>query len=217
MAGFDIHTMLYMLPAILVGFTVHEFAHAWTAVRLGDGTPLAEGRLTLNPLRHIEPMGFILILIAGFGWAKPVRITPGAFRNPRRDEVAVSLAGPLANLLLAVTLAVVLKLVRGGGIEALAPGTAGAAVNNLLAYGIWINLMLAVFNLLPLPPLDGSHVVSAFIPPRYAFLKERYLKLGALVLVGAILLGYFAGRSVLPITPVTRFLFRGLLGMLGMT
>jgi Zn-dependent protease len=106
---FDLKETLLMLPAILFGFTIHEFWHAYTATRFGDDTPARQGRLTLNPLPHIDPIGFAMIVFAGFGWAKPVQVNPQAFRNPRRDDLIVSLAGPLSNLITAIVFALIIK------------------------------------------------------------------------------------------------------------
>jgi Zn-dependent protease len=164
---FALH-LLFIVPALLVGFTLHEFAHAAVAVRLGDPTPKSQGRLSLDPRRHIHPLGAIMVLLAGIGFAKPVMINP---RNLRGDwsQLMVSLAGPAANLVIAIVASVALKLVASA--TALTPGFpnffAPCALNNLplevlkvgLYYMYTLNLYLMVFNLFPVPPLDGFEII----------------------------------------------------------
>ena len=149
------HTLL-VLPGILVGFTVHEFAHAWVALRLGDDTAQQMGRFSLNPIRHIDLIGFILLLTAGFGWAKPVMIDHSKLRRPRRDDVLIAVAGPFSNLALSIAgtalLALLIAVLPYRGNQLLTWGL------QALNAGIFVNLGLFVFNLIPIPPLDGSHV-----------------------------------------------------------
>jgi len=135
-----------------LAITVHEYAHARRALAAGDATPLANGRVTLNPLAHYDPIGTTLLIVAGFGWAKPVPVDPRNFRSPRKDALWVSLWGPLSNVLLAAFLAIFLRL------DALGPYT------DAVRFIVLINCVLAVFNLIPIPPLDGSHVLSALLP-----------------------------------------------------
>ena len=154
------------LPTIiifLVSIAFHEYAHAWTAVRLGDPTPRQDGRLTLNVLSHISLPGLLMLLIAGIGWAKPVRVNPYNLKRPEMDMLKISLAGPAANLLLAVICAAAWRLDVGH--------SSGLMVQ-LFMSGAYLNVMLAFFNLLPLPPLDGSKIISPFIPTRW----NRYLQ-----------------------------------------
>lgn len=153
---------------LLIAFTLHEFSHAFTAVRLGDDTPRLDGRLSLNPLRHLDPWGCIMLIVAGFGWAKPVRVNPYAVtRKNKAGMMLVSAAGPCANLLLAVLGALLLRsgAVRGNtplfGLNFL-PGPL-----YFLTQFIWINISLMVFNLIPLAPLDGEKVVGYFIPDSF--------------------------------------------------
>ena len=192
----DIKSMLYSAPAVIAGLSVHEFCHAWAALKLGDTTARDEGRVTLNPIRHIDPLGMIFILIAGFGWAKPVRFRPEALKNPRRDKALIAAAGPVANLVLG--LAGVLALRFAGGLIAGLPGQAGEVAFNLLLYFAFINLGLFVFNLLPLPPLDGSHI--AFSGLNLPDNTERALmKYGAYALFAVILIENRIGVDILPV------------------
>jgi len=143
------------MPAAIIGLTVHEFSHAYVAFRLGDHTAKDQGRLTLNPLKHIDWMGFFLIVIAGFGWAKPVSFNPDNLKHKHRDEILISIAGPLSNLVIALLFFMVARVLfvfeffnsTGFGL-----GT----INLMVVWGV-INISLFIFNLIPLPPLDGFH------------------------------------------------------------
>ena len=175
MRGLDTATLLYLGVALVVAATIHEFAHAYVADRLGDPTPRAQGRLTLNPLAHLDPLGSILILLAGFGWAKPVQINPMHFRDWRRDTIIVAAAGPLANITLLFALGVPFKL---GLLD-----FGGSTVDRLLVTVIQINAMLAVFNLIPVPPLDGSKILMGLLPPAQAVSYARLQPYGVLILL----------------------------------
>jgi Zn-dependent protease len=161
-----IETIIFII-IILFAITVHEFSHALAAEMMGDPTPRLAGRLTLNPIKHIDPIGFLMLLIVRFGWAKPVPINPYNFRDPVRGEMVVSFAGPASNFLAAWLAAVLMKLFP---VVFLSNGYVQGAV----LYFIWINLALAVFNLLPIPPLDGSHILEPFIPEEYRRMLEQY-------------------------------------------
>ena len=152
---------------ILVMLPIHELAHAWVAVKLGDYTPRWHGRLTFNPFAHLDLIGTAMLVICGFGYAKPVPVNPRNFRNPRRDMALVALAGPVSNLLMA---AVVLLLLRVSVfIFPVWSPLAVSIVSLLVNIFVQINIGLAVFNLLPIPPLDGSRIFSAVLPPRLSF------------------------------------------------
>ena len=176
--GFDPAFLLYLGIALVVAATVHEFAHAYVADRLGDPTPRSQGRLTLNPLAHLDPLGTVLILLAGFGWAKPVQINPANFRDWRRDSIIVAAAGPLANVTLLFVLGVPYKLglLEGGPLGV-------SSVSRLLLVMIQINAMLAVFNLIPVPPLDGSKILMGLLPPAQAVSYARLQPYGVLILL----------------------------------
>jgi len=175
MLGLDPATLLVVGAALVVAATVHEFAHAYVADRLGDPTPRSQGRLTLNPLAHLDLLGSLLILLAGFGWAKPVQINPMNFRDWRRDSILVAAAGPLANVTLLFFLGVPYKL---GLLE-----LGGVGPDRLLLTTIRINAMLAVFNLVPVPPLDGSKILMGLLPPAQAVSYARLQPYGVLVLL----------------------------------
>lgn len=206
--GLGTTDLLLFIPAILLGFTLHEYAHARLAVALGDPTPRERGRLTLNPLRHIDLVGLLLILTVGFGWARPVQFDPSRFKRPRRGRAAVAVIGPAANLVLAVVLVLVLRFVVSPG-----DGASGRAlVERGLVLGIYLNLVLLVLNMLPLPPLDGSHLVLVLIPEDKPRLAQLYVRYGAVVLLVLILGGTVFGRNILPIgnvaTSLLQLLFR---------
>ena len=175
---------LYILPAILIGLTVHEWAHAYAAYRLGDPTAKNLGRMTLNPLAHIDPIGFVMLLLVGFGWAKPVPVTPRNFKNYRRDDIIVSLAGIATNLIVAF----LFSFVYVAGILKWGLAT-NEAFMSIIGSIISINLTLAVFNLIPIYPLDGSHVAESLlmhkIPRVFMFLRQY----GQIILLGLIISG----------------------------
>jgi len=149
--------IIVLLAVILYAITVHEFSHAATADMLGDPTPRMAGRLSLNPLSHIDPIGFIMLILVRFGWAKPVPINPYNFRDPVRGEVLVSLAGPLSNFISAWVCATIVRFLP-------ADIAMNGYVQLVLSNFIFINLALGVFNLIPVPPLDGSHLIEPFLP-----------------------------------------------------
>lgn len=148
---------LYILPGVLLGFSLHEFAHAQTAVWLGDDTPKLQGRLSISPLVHIDIIGFLMIILAGFGWAKPVEINPYNFKKPKRDDILVSIAGPLANLFIAIFFLLLMKILYHA--PNFLPYSLYETIMNIFDYTVWINIVLFVFNLIPIPPLDGSHIL----------------------------------------------------------
>jgi Zn-dependent protease len=160
-------SLLISLIIILFAITIHEFSHAMAADVLGDPTPRLAGRLTLNPIKHIDPVGFLMLLLVRFGWAKPVPINPYNFKDPVRGEMVVSFAGPASNFLAAFIAARLIKLVP---INIIMSGYVGSAVSDF----IFINLALAVFNLIPIPPLDGSHILEPFIPDNVKRTFEQY-------------------------------------------
>jgi len=163
--GNSLTDVLLRLPALLVAISCHEGAHAWTADRLGDPTPRQQGRLTLDPRAHMDPLGTLLILVAPIGWGRPVQVRPDYFRSPLEDNARVSFAGPLANLVVAVTAALLLRLlVVLVPPAAMQQAPAAALVVLALQYMVVLNALLAVFNLLPIPPLDGSKILAALWP-----------------------------------------------------
>jgi Zn-dependent protease len=200
--------MLIRLPGILIGLTFHEFAHAFLAVKMGDDTPIQEGRYTLNPIRHIDFIGLILILTAGFGWAKPVRFNPNNLKNPRLDENIISLAGPLTNFVCAIVITGLLKLLIVFVPEIFRIQLYGQYILQGFLYAILINLILGIFNLIPIPPLDGSHILLSFIPDRYYQFKANLVQYGSFILIAIILVDNFSKINILPIGPLTDWFFQ---------
>lgn len=186
--------ILFFLPGFIVGLTLHEFSHAFMAVRFGDPTPREKGRLSLNPFRHLDIFGTVMLFVAGFGWAKPVPVDSRFLRNPRRDMLWIALAGPVSNLLLAYLLGMLVLFFYSSGSETL--GMHGSILLLVLVQGVWINIILAVFNLLPVPPLDGSRIASSLIPEKLIGAWNIFERVGPMVLLAGVLLANFAGISI---------------------
>ncbi len=191
MLGLTLAGLIANAITLIIAFTVHECAHAWTANRLGDPTARYMGRLTLNPLPHIDPLGMILGLIYGFGWAKPTPVNPRALRyGPVAGMALVSIAGPLSNLGLALIFAAVWRLtgpvvsVFGAG------GKLFPTPVDLLQRLVFINLLLLIFNLIPIPPLDGFSVLRALVPYTWAYQLQRLEPYGPMILLGVFVLSY---------------------------
>lgn len=190
MDGVNITNILTSLVVLIISISVHECAHAFSADRLGDPTPRSQGRVTLNPWAHLDPMGSFMMLVSslmgvGLGWGKPVMIDRRYFRHPWRDDAIVSAAGPASNLVMATIAAILLRTL----------GMAGGVVTfglfeRFLLIGILINLSLAFFNLIPIRPLDGSWIMSAILPPgprvHYEIFMQRY---GPIIFLGLVFLG----------------------------
>ncbi|MGQ9823994.1 MAG: site-2 protease family protein [Desulfotomaculales bacterium] len=193
-----LYEMVVIVPAVILGLAFHEFAHALAADSLGDRTARYQGRLTLNPLAHVDAVGLVMLFLAGFGWARPVPVNPFNFRgDKKRGLLLVSLAGPAANLALAVLGAVALGVFLGlGGGLALTP-----AARDVLLGIIRINVVLAVFNLLPVPPLDGSKILAGILPGRQEWLYtlENYGVLILLVLLFTGVIGRVLGFFISPL------------------
>lgn len=197
-------TLRYLSVAalpLLFAITLHEAAHGWVAKQFGDSTAKVLGRLTLNPLKHIDPVGTILVpalmlLLGGvvFGWAKPVPVNSRNLRNPKRDMAIVAVAGPLANLLMAVIWAMIMKL--GLGLHDAMPWLSVPMVY-MGAIGIWLNLILMVLNLLPIPPLDGGRVLSGLLPNELSDKLDRVEPYGIFIVIGLLVLGLL-GKILLP-------------------
>lgn len=189
--------ILSFLIAIIVALTIHEFAHAFVANYLGDPTAKYEGRLSLNPIRHLDPLGTALLLIflftvgLGFGWGKPVPINPYNLRH-RHGELLVSLAGPFSNLLLAILLVLIVALLPGG-----VTGGWSNDFSSLISVLVAVNVMLGVFNLLPIPPLDGSKILFDLLPQGQSEVRATLERYGPFILIAVILFGFgFLGSLV---------------------
>lgn len=171
--SFDLMGTLLMLPGLVLALTFHEYAHAKTSDKLGDPTPEAEGRLTLNPFAHLDPIGTICLLFAGFGWGKPVNINPTYYRNPVKDGAKVAAAGPIANFILAFAMFFLYAI-----ISILVPETQAVdIILTMLFYGAYLNVSLGVFNLLPFPPLDGSKIFAYILKGKareFMYKLEQY-------------------------------------------
>lgn len=171
-------TFLYTLPALVLSLSIHEYAHAWVAYKLGDISQKIRGRLTLNPLSHIDPIGFIAIMLVGVGWGKPVTVDDRNFKDSRKGMMLTSLAGPASNLILAILVTIIIKLLMVFGIFTnIANSNVGGIIINMLLYVIQFNIVFGIFNLIPLPPLDGSKVLAYFLPQKargFMYTLERY-------------------------------------------
>jgi Zn-dependent protease len=212
----DASTLIASVVVLLVAFPIHEFAHAWTATYFGDNTPSMYGRLTLNPLAHLDVMGSLMLLLAGFGWAKPVPVNPSVLR--RRSSSAlmwVSLAGPMSNFLLALLGAIPFRLGLVSLERAFFPTeTLLPSFDKVMLYFVSINLLLMLFNLLPLAPLDGDKIAEYFLPPQMAVYFERIRPYGPMILLAVIVLGNLGNINILGaiIGPPLQLLTRLLLG-----
>ena len=174
--------LVLKIPALLIAVTIHEVAHAVVADRLGDPTPRALGRLTLNPFPHIDPFGALAFVIAGFGWAKPVPVNAANLRHPRRDMALVAVAGPISNLLLAFVGLVLFVLARHSGLV-------GVPVAQVLLWIFQLNLALGIFNLIPLPPLDGGHFLPYFLPRGASTVLHSLEQFGPMILLVLVVSG----------------------------
>ena len=196
--------LLLLVPVLIFALCFHEFAHAWVAYKLGDPTAKQSGRLTLNPLAHLDPMGSLMILIIGFGYAKPVPVDARYLKNPRTDMMKVAFAGPAANLLLAFV---------GGTI--IRAHVVGGSLILMLYLFTQINIMLTVFNMIPIPPLDGSQIFSGLMVRKNPNLVMKLQMYGPQILFGLILIGYLTEISPLwwamsPFVNFFLFLFAGI-------
>lgn len=191
--------LIVLAPAFLLAISFHEFAHAWMAVRFGDPSPRYAGRLTLNPLAHLDFLGTVMLLLVGIGFAKPVQVDPTRFRRPIVDMMWVALAGPASNIILAVAAALLLRM------SAL---PLGLWLERFLVQSVWLNIALACFNLLPIPPLDGSRIIRPFVSWRARMLLAQLESYGFLIIL---LLSYTGILSALVFRPAF-FISRLLLG-----
>ena len=215
-SNLSLPTIIALLVTLTISLPFHEFAHAWSAVELGDDTPRLNGRLTLNPLAHLDPIGSLLLIVAFFGWAKPVPVNPYNFRNPKLGLALVSAAGPFANFILALAAAIPFRIGLLEWINNM-PGGSPLAHSLLTFIEIFIglNLNLMLFNLIPIGPLDGAKILRGLAPygwDRWLVPLEQY---GVFILMALVFLGTFGKFSILGmiISPVTQFLATAILGV----
>ena len=185
--SYDITQWIIKAPVILFAITIHEYAHGRAALRMGDPTAKAMGRLTLNPLPHIDPLGAICLFVFHFGWAKPVPINPWYFKDIRKDTILVSLAGPFSNLVAAFITGLLIR-------DFLLPYNIYCEV---LYYMLFLNIGLGIFNLLPLPPLDGAHVLENILPPASAQKFREFGRYSPVVLIAIVFLDNFAHTGII--------------------
>ncbi len=193
--------LIILAPPLLFALTFHEFAHGYVAYRLGDPTAKNAGRLTLNPLKHLDPIGTIAFFFIKFGWAKPVPVNPAYFRNPRKDMLWVALAGPVTNLVLALISAIITKtlwfLASSLPYSAMAEAIL-VPLNAMLIASVWINLVLCIFNFLPIPPLDGSRILSGLLPQDLAISYMKIERYGFIIILVLAFSGVLS-KVILPI------------------
>ncbi|MCX6791816.1 MAG: site-2 protease family protein [Candidatus Gottesmanbacteria bacterium] len=202
-ASFNLLDFIFSLVALIVAIDIHEFSHAWAAERLGDPTPRLQGRLTLNPLAHLDPIGTILLILVRFGWGKPVQFDPFNLRNPRRDGALISIAGPVSNMLMTAMCSILLQLI----FRIPAPGSlvimvAGALLQQIIV----MNVMLGIFNLVPIHPLDGFKIVEGILPEAQAHEWHELERFGIIFLI-FLLFPIFGGVAPIQriISPVINF------------
>jgi len=212
MENFDLVRILKFLPGIILGLTVHEFCHALVAHRCGDSTSKDQGRITLNPLKHIDLFGFIMLIVAGFGWAKPVQFNEANLRNPKYDVMKIAVAGPLSNAILAMILSVFFSLYMK--LSPVYQNSTLQIITEIFLYAIYINWGLFIFNLIPLPPLDGSHLLFNQFR-KYPDFYDALYKYGSYVFIGLIVATVVTKINFLPIWPAIKFLGEGFLSLVG--
>lgn len=204
--------LILSIPGVLIAITFHEFAHAWMADKIGDDTPRRQKRLTLNPLSHMDPIGILMLLFVGFGWGKPVEINPNNFNRTisiRKGNALVSLAGPVMNFILAIIFSIIYALVLAfGGSFALTE--AGGVICTILVYIISMNVGLGVFNLIPLPPLDGSKVLKAVLPTKSRNWLEQHERMLYLIFIVV----WITPISTMIISPIINLINQGLLNLI---
>jgi Zn-dependent protease len=194
------YVLIGLLLSLLIGITVHEFAHAWEANRLGDPTPKRLGRLSLNPIRHLDPFGTIFLLLVGFGWGKPVLYNPEYLRHGKKDELRIAIAGPISNLITALIFALPYRIAHYMHVD-----LSNNPLFIITAVITEINIILAVFNIIPIPPLDGSKIIFLFVSTETRIQIER---IGPLFLMGLIFIVYIFRVNIFGtiLTPIVEWL-----------
>lgn len=197
-------TLVLSIPGVIIAITFHEFAHAWMSDKLGDDTARRQGRLNLNPLSHMEPVGIIMLLFAGFGWGRPVEINPNNFNRTvsvRKGNALVALAGPVMNFALAIIFSIIYGLLLAFG-KTFVITEAGSVISTIIVFTISMNVGLGVFNLLPLPPLDGSKVLTWLLPAKQRIWMEEHEKILYMIFI------------VIWITPIASMIIRPIIDLI---
>jgi Zn-dependent protease len=205
----DIQQMLLLAPPILLALTVHEYAHGYIAHRFGDDTAKLAGRLTLNPISHLDPIGTLMLFIIHIGWAKPVPVNPYNLRNPKRDLIYVSLAGPAANVITAFIAGTIIRFLVMFNLNI------GQILGTMLVYTVLINLVLAFFNLIPLAPLDGSKILGGLLKGEAAYKYAKFERYGPIIFIAVIAGGFLLNIPVIwwiisPFVSIFSILFTGM-------
>ena len=209
----NFQTIVLILPPILLAITFHEYMHGYAAFRLGDDTAKDMGRLTFNPLSHLDPIGTLMIIIVHFGWAKPVPVNPYNLRNPKKDLIIISAAGPAANICMAIISGILLRIVNSGGLSFLSMSVQ-QPIFTMIYFSLRINIALAFFNLIPIPPLDGSKILRGFLPRDMEHISDWLERYGSFILIGLIASSYFTKISIIgiflnPFIQLFSFIFGG--------
>lgn len=208
--------LLISVPVTLIALTVHECAHGWVSTKLGDPTPRIQGRMTLNPLAHLDLMGTLLMILTGFGWAKPVQVNPMYYKDRKKGMALVALAGPLSNFLMAfiavILMGVLVLLQYYVGL----PAGVASAVEYFLWFFVYRNLCFMVFNLIPLPPLDGAKVLGMFLPNRAYYTMLQYERYFMIVLMVLSLVGAFSAVIGTGVNIVANWMVRAVNAVLGL-
>jgi Zn-dependent protease len=198
--------LIVRMPVVLLALTLHEFAHAYTAYRLGDPTAARAGRCTLNPLAHLDLIGTLCIMFAPIGWAKPVPVNPYNLRHPSRDEMIVSAAGPISNVLQAIAWGLLIRLIfRAGLLDGVLPGDWGPSLFRMLCLGLIVNCGLAAFNMIPAFPLDGFHVTRYFLSPEGKQGLDDTAQYGRYIILALVLLPYLTSFQFDPLRTIIRY------------
>jgi Zn-dependent protease len=205
----NLNFIIIAAPVILFALTIHEYCHALVAYRLGDDTASLQGRFTLNPLMHLDPIGTIMMFIAGFGWAKPVPVNPLNFKDPKKGMLLVAIAGPISNLITALIAGISLRFILLN--YSLSPELSNGMFNTLvliLILNVIFGIALAVFNMIPVPPLDGSRVMYGILPDKYADIYGRFETYGIFILLFIFLFAgsYFRAFLWYPVSIITELI-----------
>ena len=212
--GFDLVSLLMSIPGVLIAITFHEYAHAFAADKLGDDTPRSQGRLSLNPFAHLDPFGVIMLLFAHIGWGKPVEINPNNFTrkiSTRTGEAIVSVAGPLMNFILAIVFTIIFYAVTTFANTFATQTTIGIILTEILLYTVILNVGLGVFNLVPIPPLDGSKILMAFLPYNGKRWFEKHTQLFYIIF----LIIWITPILSMIISPIIDLITNGLIFLIG--